>query len=284
MIKSSSSWRSAGPAWVLGLVAAVEFVAALDVLAVTTALGSVRRDLHTAMGPLEWTLTAYTLCLAGFMLVGAALGDRFGRRRMMLLGLAVFTAGSAGCALAPSVGVLIAGRTVQGVGAALLAPLAVPLVSAAYGPHRRGRALGIAAGVTGLATFAGPLVGGAVTQALGWQGIFWINVPVGLVLLVLVGVRVPESRGPRRPLDVRGVALATGALVAVAWGLVRAADVGWTAPDVAAGLAVGVVLAVAFVMVEHRMAEPLVDVALLRTRAFGAVNVATLCHSAVVLG
>jgi EmrB/QacA subfamily drug resistance transporter len=224
------------------------------------------------------------VCLAGFILVGAALGDRFGRRRMMLIGLAAFTAGSATCALAPSAGVLIAGRTVQGVGAALLAPLAVPLISAAYPPERRGRALGIAAGVTGLATFAGPVVGGAVTQALGWQGIFWLNVPVGLVLLLLVRGRVPESRGPRRCLDVRGTVLATGALVAASWGLVRAADAGWTAPDVAAGLAVGVALTAAFLVAERTAAEPLVDVAFLRSRPFGAVSVATLCHSAVVLG
>jgi EmrB/QacA subfamily drug resistance transporter len=276
--------RSAGPAWVLGLTSAAEFVAALDVLAVTTALGAIRHDLHAAMGPLEWTLTAYTVCLAGFILVGAALGDRFGRRRMMLIGLAAFTAGSATCALAPSAGVLIAGRTVQGVGAALLAPLAVPLISAAYPPERRGRALGIAAGVTGLATFAGPVVGGAVTQALGWQGIFWLNVPVGLVLLLLVRGRVPESRGPRRRLDVRGTVLATGALVAASWGLVRAADAGWTASDVAAGLAVGVALTAAFLVAERTAAEPLVDVAFLRSRPFGAVSVATLCHSAVVLG
>jgi EmrB/QacA subfamily drug resistance transporter len=284
MIDSLDRSRSARPGWVLGLTSAAEFVVALDVLAVTTALGSIRQDLHTAIGPLEWTLTAYTVCLAGFMLTGAALGDRFGRRRMMIIGLAAFTAGSAACALAPSAGMLIAGRTVQGVGAALLAPLAVPLISAAYGPGRRGRALGIVAGVTGLATFAGPVLGGAITQALGWQGIFWINVPVGVVLLLLVRRRVPESRGPRRSLDVRGVALATGGLIAVAWGLVRAADAGWTAPDVAVGIAVGVALAAAFVLAERKTAEPLVDVALLRSPAFGAVNVATLCHSAVVLG
>jgi EmrB/QacA subfamily drug resistance transporter len=284
MIDSLDRSRSARPGWVLGLTSAAEFVVALDVLAVTTALGSIRHDLNAAMGPLEWTLTSYTLCLAGFMLAGAALGDRFGRRRMMMVGLAAFTAGSVSCALAPSAGVLIAGRTVQGVGAALLAPLAVPLVSAVYGPRRRGRALGVVAGVAGLATFAGPLVGGAVTQALGWQAIFWINVPVGLVLLLLVRGRVPESRGPRRALDVRGIVLATAALVALAWGLVRAADAGWTAPDVVAGLVVGVVLAAVFVAAERGVAEPLVDVAFLRSRGFGAVSVATLCHSAVVLG
>jgi EmrB/QacA subfamily drug resistance transporter len=180
--------------------------------------------------------------------------------------------------------VLIAGRTVQGVGAALLAPLAVPLISAGYPPEHRGRALGMVAGVTGLATFAGPLVGGGVTQLLGWQGIFWINVPVGLVLLLLVRVRVPESHGPRRALDVRGVVLATAALVAMAWGLVRAADAGWAAPDVGGGILLGVALAAVFVVAERRADEPLVDIAFLRSRGFGAVNVATLCHSAVVLG
>jgi EmrB/QacA subfamily drug resistance transporter len=283
MIFQGSRW-SAQPAWVLGLTSATEFLAALDVLAVTTALGSIRRDLHAAMGPLQWTLTAYTVCLAGLMLTGSALGDRFGRRRMMIIGLSGFTAGSVACALAPSTGLLIAGRTVQGIGAALLAPQAVPLISAAYVPDRRGRALGIVGGVTGLATFAGPLVGGAVTQLVGWQGIFWINVPVGLVLLILIRGRVPESRGPRRALDMRGVVLATASLVAAAWGLVRVADVGWTAPEVAAGIAIAVVLAAAFLATECKTVDPLVDVAFLRSRAFGAVTVATLCHSAVVLG
>jgi EmrB/QacA subfamily drug resistance transporter len=270
--------------WVLALTSAAEFMVALDVLVVTTALGQIRRDLHISTGQLEWTLTAYNVCLAGFMMTGAALGDRFGRRRMLIAGVASFTAGSAVCALAPALGLLIAGRVIQGVGAALVAPLSLPLVSSAYPPERRGQALGIVAGVTGLATLAGPLIGGGLTQALGWQWIFWVNVPLGLLLIILIRSRVQESHGPDRSIDLAGVGLATAALVALAWGLVRAASAGWIAPDVLAGVGCGLILSVLFVFREHRTDEPMLDVGLFASRPFAAANVATACHSAVVLG
>lgn len=268
----------------LALTSAVEFMVALDVLVVTTALAAIRGSVHATLASLEWTVTGYTVCLAGFMMTGAALGDRFGRRRMLCIGVAVFTAGSALCALAPSVGVLIAGRVAQGVGAALLAPLSLPLISAVYPPEHRGRALGVVAGVTGLATFAGPLLGGGIAQALGWQWIFWVNVPVGLVLMLLIRARVPESHGPERGVDLPGVLLATASLLAVSWGLVRAANVGWSAPDVIGGLALGIVLAVAFLRAERGAARPMLDVALLRSRTLAAANVVAFLHSAVVLG
>jgi EmrB/QacA subfamily drug resistance transporter len=271
-------------AWVLALTAAAEFMVALDVLVVTTALGQIRGDLHISQGQLEWTLSAYTVCLAGFVMTAAALGDRFGRRRMLCVGVAAFTVGSAVCALAPALGLLITGRVIQGVGAALVAPLSLPLVSAAYPPERRGQALGIVVGITGLATLAGPLIGGGLTQALGWQWIFWVNVPLGLALIVLVQRQVPESYGPDRAIDLRGVGLATASFVALAWGLVRAASVGWLAPDVPAGIGCGLALGVLFVAWERRADEPMLDVGLFASRPFAATNVATACHSAVVLG
>jgi EmrB/QacA subfamily drug resistance transporter len=275
---------TAGRVWVLALTSAAEFMVALDVLVVTTALGEIRRGLHVSPGQLEWTLTAYNVCLAGFMMTGAALGDRFGRRRMLIVGVASFTAGSAVCALAPGLGLLITGRVIQGAGAALVAPLSLPLVSAAYPPERRGQALGIVVGITGLATLAGPLIGGGLTQALGWQWIFWVNVPLGLLLIVLVRRQVPESYGPDRSVDLGGVGLATAGLGAVAWGLVRAASVGWLAPDVLAGIGCGVALGAVFVAWERRADEPMLDVGLFASRPFAATNVATACHSAVVLG
>lgn len=279
--------ETAGPArrgWVLALTSAAEFVVALDVLVVTTALGEIRRDLHVSPGQLEWTLTAYAVCLAGFMMTGAAIGDRFGRRRMLMVGVAAFTAGSAVCALAPGLALLVTGRVIQGIGAALVAPLSLPLISAAYPPQRRGRALGVLVGITGLATLAGPLIGGGLTQAWGWQSIFWVNVPLGLLLIVLVRRQVPESYGPARSMDLRGVVLATAGLSALAWGLVRAATVGWLAPDVLTGICVGAALGVVFVAWERRVDEPMVDVGLFASRPFAATNAATACHSAVVLG
>jgi len=270
--------------WVLALTSVAFFMVALDVLVVTTALATLREDLHTSVGALEWTLTAYNVCLAGLMMTAAALGDRFGRRRMMIVGIAAFTAGSAISALSPAIGWLIAGRGVQGIGAALIAPLALPLLSAAYEPDRRGRALGILVGVTGLATFAGPLIGGGISQALSWQWIFWVNVPIGLALIPLVRSKVTESHGPNGRIDAGGNVLVTAALVAVAWGLIRAVSVGWSAPEVLATLASGVLLGGCFLWWEQRVHHPMLDVELFRSRAFSATNAATVCHSAVVLG
>jgi EmrB/QacA subfamily drug resistance transporter len=257
---------------------------ALDVLVVTTALGAMRADLGVSLAALEWTLAAYNLCLAGFMMTAAALGDRFGRRRMMILGIAAFTAGSVLGALSPTIGWLVAGRACQGLGASIVAPLALPLLTTVYPAHRRGRALGIMVGVTGLATFAGPLVGGGIAQVLGWPWIFWVNVPIGLTLILLIRTKVPESYGPSTPVDVRGCLLVTLAMVAVTWGLVRAAGVSLASPEVWGALVVGLVLVASFIRRERRTAHPLLDLALFRSPRFTAVNLATLCHSAVVLG
>src|SRR3954454_15022323 len=191
--------------WVLVLASAASLIVALDTLVVSTALSTIRRDLGASLTSLEWTVNAYNLSFAVFLMTGAALGDRFGRRRVFALGFALFTLGSAACALAPNVGLLIAARAFQGVGAALVMPLSLALVSTAYPPEVRGKALGIYFGLTGLAVAGGPVVGGAITQGLAWEWIFWINVPLGVVLTPLVLRRIRESYGPDGSLDLPGL-------------------------------------------------------------------------------
>src|SRR5882757_224898 len=182
--------------WILVLAALAAFMTALDTLVVTTALSTIRRDLHASVAELEWTVNAYNLSFAVLLMTAAALGDRFGRRRMFAAGLAVFAVASAVCALAPDIGWLIAARALQGVGAALVAPLGLALLSAAFPPERRGTAIGIFSAITGIAVASGPLVGGAVVEGISWQWIFWINVPIGLLAIPLVLNRIKESFGP----------------------------------------------------------------------------------------
>lgn len=231
--------------WVLGLSAAASFMVVLDLLVVATALSTVQRDLHASLADLEWTVNAYVLSFAVLLLTGAALGDRFGRRRMLAAGLMLFTVASAACALAPSVGWLIGARTVQGAGAALVMPLALALMNAAFPPERRGWATGIYGGVTGLAATVGPVVGGAVTQGLAWEWIFWLNVPVGLAAVPLVLTRTPESHGNKVAPDIPGLLLAAAGAFGVVWGLIHTA---W--PALLLGLA-----AVAALVVRERRAE-----------------------------
>src|SRR3954454_22592965 len=204
--------------WVLTLTAVASLMVALDALVVTTALSAIRVDLHASLEELEWTVNAYALSFAVLLMSAAALGDRFGRRRWFVAGIALFTAASAACALAPGVGWLIVARAVQGAGAALVMPLALALLSAAFPPERRAAALGLFSGVTGLAVLGGPVVGGAITQGLAWEWVFCLNVPIGLVLAALALRRMGESFGPPVRLDVPGLALVTGGAPGVLWG------------------------------------------------------------------
>src|SRR5882757_6185363 len=197
--------------WVLALTSIASFIIALDALVVTTALSTIRLDLDASIEALEWTVNAYNLSFAVLLLIGAALGDRFGRRRMFAAGLGLFIAASAACALAGNIGALIAARAVQGAGAALVMPLAMALLSAAFPREERGKALGIFSGVTGLALIAGPVVGGAVAEGIAWQWIFWINIPIGLLLIPFALRRMPESVGAGTVLDIPGLTLVTGA-------------------------------------------------------------------------
>ncbi len=270
--------------WVLALSSVGSFMVVLDALVVSTALSTIRLHLAASIEQLEWTVNAYTLTFAVLLMTGSALGDRFGRRRLYVAGLALFSAASAACALSPSIGWLIAARAVQGCGAALVMPLALTLISAAFSPQQRGRALGIYGSVTGLASLIGPVIGGAIAQGIAWQWIFWLNVPIGLGAIVLVLARVDESLGPRATLDFGGLALATGAVFGLVWGLVRGNGSGWGSAEVVVALVAGVLLVVGFVAWEVKTPAPMVPMRLFRSRTFSAGNVAIFCLNASLSG
>jgi EmrB/QacA subfamily drug resistance transporter len=260
--------------WVVVLTAIGSLMAALDTLVVSTALSTIRLDLGATVEQLEWTVNAYNLSFAVLLITGAALGDRYGRRNLYAVGLGLFAAASAAAALAPNVGTLIAARAVQGAGSALIMPLGLALLSAAFPPEKRGAAIGMFSAITGLAVASGPLVGGAVVQGISWEWIFWINVPIGLIAIPLVLTRMRESHGSDTALDIPGLALVTGSALGFVWGLVRGNQAGWGSPEVVAALAAGALLAVAFVAWERRAREPMVPLALFRSRAFSAGNAA----------
>jgi len=221
-----NSHEKARPTWILVLASLASFMVSLDALVVVTALTTIHRDLGVSIEALEWTLNAYTLSFAVLLIPAAALGDRFGRRRMFVAGLLLFVGASAACALAHNIGWLIAARTIQGCGAALVLPLALTLLSAAFPPEQRARALGIFGSISGLALIAGPVVGGFIAQGLAWQWIFWLNVPIGLLIVALVLSRVQESFGPRTSLDLGGLLSVSGASLGLVWGLVRGNSAG----------------------------------------------------------
>ncbi|HEY5293885.1 MAG TPA: MFS transporter, partial [Gaiellaceae bacterium] len=195
--------------WTFAITSLALFMVTLDNLVVTTALPVIRVDLHSGLSGLEWTVNAYTLTFAVLLLTGAALGDRFGRRRLFTIGLSIFTIASAAAALAPSIGALDAARAVQGLGGAIVMPLTLTILSAAVPPERRGLALGAWGGISGLAVALGPVVGGAVVSGISWHWIFWLNVPIGLVLAPLAMTRLRETHGPATRLDLPGLALAS---------------------------------------------------------------------------
>jgi EmrB/QacA subfamily drug resistance transporter len=249
-------------------------MAALDTMVVATALSTIQADLHASVEQLEWTLNAYNLSFAVLMITGAALGDRFGRRRLFAVGIGVFTVASAACALAPSIELLIAARAIQGAGAALVAPLALALLSAAFPQDRRGAAIGIFSAITGIAVALGPLVGGAVVEGLAWQWIFWVNVPIGLAVVPLALTKMRESYGPDNAIDIFGLTLIATSVFGFVWGLVRGNQAGWDSPEVLTALIGGVLLAGAFVIWQLRAPEPMLPVAMFRDRSFTAGNAA----------
>ncbi|HYY82700.1 MAG TPA: DHA2 family efflux MFS transporter permease subunit [Actinomycetes bacterium] len=276
MSSNASRQGSAASArrWVLALTSLASLMVMLDMLVVTTALSTIRLHLGASIEELEWTVNAYTLSLAVLLMTASALGDRLGRRRLLVAGLGLFTAASAACALAPGIGWLIAARAVQGAGAAMVVPLAMALLGAAFPAEQRARALGIFSGVTGLATVGGPLVGGAVVQGLAWQWIFWLNVPIGLVLVPLIRNRIQEGYGSGTSVDVGGLGLVTGAALGLVWGLVRGNGSGWGSFEVVGSLLAGTLLLVAFVAWELRAREPMLPMRFFRSRAFAAGNAA----------
>jgi len=263
--------------WTFIVTSTALFMASLDNLVVTTALPSIRDHLHAGLEGLQWTVNAYTLTFAVLLLTGATLGERFGRRRMFVAGLGLFTAGSAAAALAPGIGALIAARAVQGVGAAMLIPLTLTLLSAAVSPQRRGVVLGAWGAVGGLAVALGPLIGGAVVEGASWQWIFWVNVPIGVALLPIARTRLTESRGTASRLDLPGVVLASLGLFGIVLGVVRGNDHGWTSVTVLPALVLGAALVTAFGWWElRRAAEPMLPMRLFRSRGFAMTNAASL--------
>lgn len=258
--------------WILIITGAALFMTSLDNLVVGVALPSIRADFGGTIESLEWTVNAYTLAFAVLLITGAALGDRFGRRRMFALGVGIFTLASAAAALAPGLDALIAARAAQGAGAAIVMPLTLTLVSAAFPPERRGAALGIWGGISGLGVALGPLFGGAVVEGISWSWIFWLNVPVGLVLIPLAMRHLPESTGPDRHLDLRGLALVGGGLFGLTFGIIRGESLGWTSSTVLVSLGTGILLLACFVLWELKTREPMLPMRFFRSRAFSATN------------
>jgi EmrB/QacA subfamily drug resistance transporter len=261
--------------WTFAITSVALFMVVLDNLVVSTALPVIRVDLGASIEELEWIVNAYTFTFAVFLLTGAALGDRFGRKRMFMIGIAIFTGASALAALAPSTDWLIAARALQGVGGAIVTPLTLTILSGAVSAERRGVALGAWSGIAGFAVAMGPLVGGAVVEGISWQWIFWLNVPVGLVLLPLA-TQLRESHGSDKALDVPGVVLGGTGLLGIVWGLVNGNGDGWTSPQIVGALALGVALLAAFVAWELRTPEPVLPMRFFRDRAFSAANGASL--------
>ena len=258
--------------WALALTSVAFFMTALDSLVVVTALPAIRAGLGGSIATLEWTVNAYTLPFAAGIITAAALGDKFGRRRMYVTGLILFTLASAACALAPDTAALIGARAVQGLGAALVTPLSLTILAGVFPPERRGSIVGVWGAVGGLAVAGGPLIGGAVVQGLNWHWIFWLNVPIGLAAAALSAVRLPESRGPSRRLDIGGVTLVAAGAVALAWGLVRTARSGWGSAEVITALTLGAALIAGFLVWERRVAAPMLPPRLLRNVRFTAAN------------
>jgi EmrB/QacA subfamily drug resistance transporter len=270
--------------WTFAITSLALFAFTLDRLVVAVALPAIRTDLGAQVAGLEWTVNAYTLSFAVLLLTGGALGDRFGRRRMFTIGVAVFTAGSAAAALAPTIGALVAARAVQGVGGAIFTPLTLTMLSAVTPSGRRGAVLGAWGGIGGLGAALGPLAGGMLAGSVGWRAIFWLNVPLGLVLMPLGRLRLAESHGPRRRLDLAGVVLGSAGLFGIVWAVIRAGAAGWSSAEVLLTLGGGVALAALFVCWEMRTAAPVLPMRFFRNRVFTAGALAALMMYAALFG
>jgi EmrB/QacA subfamily drug resistance transporter len=260
--------------WTLALTSLAFFMVVLDALVVTTALPAIGRDLHVGVSTLEWTVNAYGLTYAAGIITAAGLGDHLGRRRVFAFGLALFTVASAACALAPTAALLLAARAVQGLGAAAVMPLSLTILTATFPPERRGAVVGMWGAIGGLAVASGPLIGGSLTEGLDWHWIFWVNVPIGLVVTALARVRLAESHGPAAPLDLPGMALVTAAAAALVWGIVSSA---------AAPLVAGGALLCGFVAWERRCAAPMIPLRLFASRTFAAANATAFLMIATIM-
>jgi EmrB/QacA subfamily drug resistance transporter len=284
MSLSSSPTARPRAGWTFAIVSIALFMVTLDNLVVSTALPTIRVDLGASLESLEWTVNAYTLAFAVLLLTGAALGDRFGRRRMFGIGVSLFTLSSAAAALAPTTGALVAARAAQGVGAAIVLPLTLTLLSEAVPVQKRGLALGAWSGISGLGVALGPVVGGAVVDGISWHWIFWLNVPIGLALVPLSARLLTESRGPANQLDLPGIGLAGAGLLGVVYGIVRGEALGWTSATIVGAIGAGVALLIAFAAWEARAKAPMLPLRFFRSRAFTATNGTSLAMFFGVFG
>ena len=260
------------------------FMTSLDNLVVTTALPVIHRDLGATLQQLEWMVNAYTLTFAVLLLTGAALGDRFGRKRLFVIGITIFTTGSAMAALAPTGDALVIARAIQGLGAAIVTPLTLTLLSAAVPADRRGLALGLWGGISGLAIAVGPLVGGAIVDGLDWHWIFWLNVPIGIAVIPLALVSLRESHGPHAALDIPGLGLVSGGLLALVWALIHGNADGWGSPQIVAAFALAAVLLPLFLVRQARAASPMLPLRFFRSRGFSVANGVSFLMSFGVFG
>jgi EmrB/QacA subfamily drug resistance transporter len=274
--------RSSGQVLTVALTAVAFFMVVLDALVVVTALPSIHRSLGGSVGTLQWTVNAYNMAFGAGIITAAALGDRFGRRRVYVAGLALFTAASAACALAPDASLLIAARAVQGMGAAVITPLSLTILTSAFPAGRRGAIIGIWGGISGLAVAAGPLIGGAVTQGLSWHWVFWVNVPVGVVAVIGSRLWLPDSRGPRTRLDIPGLLLISVGAAALIWALVEGPQLGWTSSRVLFALVLGAVSIAGFLGWETRATEPMIPLGLFRVGSFSAAVAAAFLMAAAI--
>lgn len=269
---------------VLAAVGIPMFMVTLDNLVVTNALPVIRTELGASLSDLQWFINAYTLSFASLLLTVSAIGDRLGRRRIFLAGIALFTVASAACALATEPWMLIAARVVQGFGGAAVAPLSLTLLSAAVPERMRSAAIGIWGGIFGLGVAVGPLVGGAVVEGLSWQWIFWLNVPIGLVVVPFAASVLRESYGATRRLDLIGLALSAGGVLALVWGVIHGADDGWTSATVLGSFVAGAVLLTGLVAWELKTPDPMLPLRLFRSRAYRVSNIMSFTFSMGVFG
>jgi EmrB/QacA subfamily drug resistance transporter len=270
--------------WVLGVTSLASFMMALDSLVITTAFATIRADFGSSVEMLQWAVNAFNLTFAVLLLTGAALGDRFGRRRIFAAGIALFVLASVACALAGTAAALIAARAAQGAGAALVMPLAMAILSGAFATEERARALGIFSGITGCALIIGPAIGGLITESLGWRWIFWINLPIGLVAIALIFTRLRESFGAKAALDISGLLLVAIAALALVWSLLRGNPIGWSSPEVIGTLALGLVFSVAFIARELLISAPMIPMRMFASRSFAAGVAASLLFYAAMYG
>src|SRR6478752_4267742 len=272
--------------WVVTATVLGSGMAALDATVVGIALPAIGRDFHAAIGSLQWVVNAYTLTLAGLLLLGGTLGDSYGRRKMFVAGTVWFAAASLLCGVAPNVEVLIAARALQGVGGALLTPGSLAILQASFAEEDRMAAIGAWSGLGGVATAIGPFLGGWLIDAVSWRLVFFINLPLAAVVIAISARHVPESKapGPVPRLDYRGALTISGALAGITYGLIAASANGWTSVSVLVPLGVGLLLLGLFILVEARESEPMLPLGIFKSRQFSAANAVTFVVYAALGG